>query len=84
MLATRCRAGRNPRLDELVDITVSHLRRVPDARAGRFVCLQVRDTGEGMNPEVRARSSILFYHETGQGTGMGLATVHGIVQQHDG
>jgi signal transduction histidine kinase len=71
---------------EVVDITVSHLRRVPEARAGKFVCLQVRDTGEGMSPEVLRQIFEPFFttKEAGKGTGMGLATVHGVVQQHDG
>lgn len=71
---------------DVLDITVGHLRRVPEARAGQFVCLEVRDTGEGISPAVLDQIFDPFFttKEAGKGTGMGLATVHGIVQQHDG
>jgi CheY-like chemotaxis protein len=68
------------------DLDASFSARYPDVMPGRYIRLRVRDDGSGMTPEVMERIFEPFYttRSHGEGSGMGLAMVHGIVRNHGG
>ena len=59
---------------------------VGDIRAGEYLCIEVRDTGCGMTPEVKDRAFEPFFttKEVGKGTGLGLSQIFGFAHQSGG
>ena len=68
------------------EITDEAARSKPKARPGPFACITVSDTGSGIPPEAMPHLFEPFFttKDVGKGTGLGLATVYGIVKQHEG
>jgi PAS domain S-box-containing protein len=71
---------------DLIEFDATYALAHPEARAGEFVCLSISDTGTGIAPQDLPRIFEPFFttKDVGKGTGLGLATVYGIVKQHQG
>jgi PAS domain S-box-containing protein len=69
-----------------VELDETYAAQHHDAEAGRYVCLVVSDTGVGMDADARAHAFEPFYttKSLGHGTGLGVATTYGIMQQAGG
>jgi nitrogen-specific signal transduction histidine kinase/ActR/RegA family two-component response regulator len=67
-----------------VTLDESQAAGIVEGRPGDYVTMRVSDTGQGISPEVQAHIFEPFYTTKSQGTGLGLATVYGILAQSGG
>jgi PAS domain S-box-containing protein len=69
-----------------VDFDSEEIIRYPDLTPGSYLMIQVSDTGHGMEPFIKERIFEPYFttKDAGEGTGLGLAVVHGIIKSHGG
>jgi two-component system cell cycle sensor histidine kinase/response regulator CckA len=66
------------------NVTLEESRKWPGLKAGRYILLQIKDTGKGMDEQARLRIFEPFFTTKFQGRGLGMAAVYGIVKKHGG
>ncbi|MDB6059684.1 MAG: hypothetical protein JWO95_3528 [Verrucomicrobiales bacterium] len=71
---------------DAIEVDTTYASGIPDAKAGRYLVIRVRDTGTGIPPEILDQIFDPFFTTKGpnKGTGLGLSTVMGIVKGHGG
>ncbi len=71
---------------DYVEMDSSFVARHPELKPGPYTRISISDTGVGMTPEILERIFEPYFttKSKGEGTGLGLAVVHGIVKDHDG
>lgn len=71
---------------ECVELTEDDCHNQPDAKPGQYVCMSIKDSGAGIDINTLSHIFDPFFttKPVGHGTGLGLATVYGIVQQNKG
>jgi PAS domain S-box-containing protein len=70
-----------------IELSKEELEQLPNGnslRPGKYVCIEVRDTGKGIEPEHRSRIFEPFFSTKFLGRGLGLAVVYGVVRSHHG
>lgn len=87
--AAHAMAGRSGNIDiavERVELDEAATSRVPDLRAGTYARITFSDTGHGMDRQTQQRIFEPFFttKPSGEGTGLGLSVVHGIMRTHEG
>ncbi|MBN1551878.1 response regulator, partial [bacterium] len=80
------RGGKLNLTTQNVSLNDKQASKIPDARSGQFVCVQVADTGIGIPDNAVTHIFEPFYStkKVGEGSGLGLSVVYGIVSQHKG
>ncbi len=80
------KGGKLTVITSVADIDENYITQHAGSHQGKFVSLTVKDTGCGMDPKTLERIFEPFFttKAVGKGTGLGLATVYGIVRQHGG